>query len=73
MLRYILLLSFVFTLSLACVDRSEAIGRAMEWVKDNIAYDKNSKHDGYVQGCEGPVGYAWGFPKPGVPSGSLLP
>jgi len=44
----------------------------MEWVRDNVPYNKNSQHDGYVQGCEGVVGYAWLFPKPGVYSGYLI-
>jgi hypothetical protein len=55
----------------ACVDRDDAIKRAMEWVHDHIPYDAGSYHNGYVQGCMGIVGYAWQFPKPGVYSGDL--
>ena len=73
MMKSILILALTFTLTLTCIDRSEAIGRAMEWVKDNVSDNASLKHDGYVQGCEGPVGYAWQFPKPGVYSGDLIP
>jgi hypothetical protein len=54
-----------------CIDRGTAVGRAMEWVRDGVPYNAGAYHDGYVQGCEGIVGYGWDFPKPGIPSGEL--
>lgn len=45
--------------ALGCVNRKDAIGRAMEWVNAHIPYNANAYHDGYVQGCMGIVGYAW--------------
>jgi hypothetical protein len=45
----------------------------MEWVKANVPYNASAYHGGYIQGCEGIVGYAWLFPKPGVYSGDLIP
>ena len=44
----------------------------MQWVTAKVPYNANANHDGYVQGCEGIVGYGWEFPKPGVYSGDLM-
>jgi hypothetical protein len=67
-----ILLTILVVSTLGCVNRQDAISRAMEWVNANIPYDANKYHDGYVQGCMGIVGYAWQFPKPGVYSGDLV-
>lgn len=69
---HIVLIVLLFNIAFACVNRNDAITRAMEWVKDKIPYDANKYHQGYVQGCMGLVGYAWQFPKPGVYSGDLI-
>lgn len=71
-MKRLLLLGLLVVASLsACVKRTDAISRAMEWVNAHIPYDANKYTDGYVQGCMGIVGYAWLFPKPGVYSGDL--
>ena len=71
-MKAVILLTVLIATSLGCINRPDAINRAMEWVKANIPYDANKYHDGYVQGCMGIVGYAWLFPKPGVYSGDLV-
>lgn len=65
-------LLFILTSS-ACINRQDAINRAMEWVNAHVPYDKSSNYKGYIMGCEGIVGYGWEFPKPGVPSWDLIP
>jgi hypothetical protein len=45
----------------------------MEWVNAHVPYNASAYHGGYIQGCEGIVGYAWLFPKPGISSGHLIP
>lgn len=71
-MKLILFFTFV-TLSLcACLNRTVAVNRAMQWVTAKVPYNANANHDGYVQGCEGIVGYGWEFPKPGVYSGDLM-
>lgn len=67
-----ILFAILIATSLACVKRTDAIKRAMEWVDAHVPYDANKYRDGYVQGCMGIVGYAWEFPKPGVYSGNLV-
>jgi hypothetical protein len=44
----------------------------MEWVNAHVPYDASKYRSGYVQGCQGIVGYAWQFPTPGIPAGHLL-
>ena len=44
----------------------------MEWVNAHIPYNASAYHNGYVQGCQGIVGYAWLFPTPGIPAGHLI-
>ena len=73
MINRALLLSLIAILSLSCVNRTDAVARGMEWVKANVPYNASAYHGGYIQGCEGIVGYAWLFPKPGVYSGDLIP
>ena len=68
-----ILLALLVVMSWACVNRQDAVNRAMEWVHDHVPYDASKYHGGYIQGCEGIVGYAWLFPKPGVYSGDLIP
>lgn len=70
-MKHIILLTLLAFTALGCVQRKDAIGRAMEWVDQHVPYDANKYKDGYVQGCMGIVGYAWLFPKPGVYSGDL--
>jgi hypothetical protein len=69
MIKKLLIVSLMLTFALSCVNRADAISRSMEWVKDGVPYNKNAYHQGYVQGCEGIVGYGWNFPKPGIYSG----
>lgn len=42
----------------ACITRQDAVNRAMEWVNAHIPYNASAYHGGYIQGCEGIVGYA---------------
>ena len=73
-MKYIILIAALAVLSLSCINRQDAINRAMEWVNANVPYDASKRHDGYVQGCSGLVGYAWQYPKTGgVASGELIP
>lgn len=46
--------------------------RAKSWVTDKVAYDQNSRHDGYRQDCSGFVSFAWQLPKPGTSPKGLL-
>lgn len=71
-MKLILLLVLLTFSTFGCVQRKDAISRAMEWVNAHVPYNANAYHDGYVQGCMGIVGYAWEFPKPGVYSGNLV-
>lgn len=73
-MKELLALALLFILcSTDCVNRQDAINRAMEWVNAHVPYDKNNKYKEYVMGCEGIVGYGWQFPKPGIPSWDLIP
>lgn len=72
-MRRAVLVGLLLVAVLGCINRSDAIKRAMEWVDAHIPYNAHAYHDGYIQGCEGLVGYAWEFPKPGVPSWDLIP
>ncbi len=69
----ILLALLVILCSADCVNRQDAINRAMEWVNAHVPYDKTGKYKEYIMGCEGLVGYGWQFPKPGVASWDLVP
>jgi hypothetical protein len=71
-MKVIVLITLLAFSTYACVNRPDAISRAMEWVNAHVPYDANAYHGGYVQGCMGIVGYAWQFPKPGVYSGDLV-
>jgi hypothetical protein len=71
-MKLAILLTILVVSTLGCVNRADAINRAMEWVNAHVPYNANAYHDGYVQGCMGIVGYAWLFPKPGVYSGDLV-
>ncbi len=64
-MKSILLLALLAIACSACISRSDAVNRAMEWVRDKVAYDASKTHNGYVQGCSGMVGYAWDYPRPG--------
>lgn len=64
-MKALLTLLLLTSVALACITRSDAINRAMEWVNAHVPYDSSSTHNGYLQVCSGLVGYAWQFPKPG--------
>lgn len=72
-MRAIFLVPILAFLGLGCVNRDEAVSRAMEWVNARVPYDKNRKYKDYYMVCEGIVGYGWKFPAPGVYSGDLIP
>jgi hypothetical protein len=44
-------LALLVVMSWACVNRQDAISRAMEWVHDHVPYDASKYHGGYIQGC----------------------
>jgi hypothetical protein len=71
-MKILLLVSILTCSTFACINRTDAISRAMEWVNAHVPYDANAYHGGYVQGCMGIVGYAWQFPKPGIGAGHLI-
>lgn len=71
-MKKLVLITLLVISTLGCINRKDAISRAMEWVNAHVPYNANAYRDGYVQGCMGIVGYAWQFPKPGVYSGNLV-
>ncbi len=46
-----ILLGLLLILGSACVNRTDAISRGMEWVDAHVPYDASSYHKGYIQGC----------------------
>lgn len=58
--------------ALECINRQQAIKRAMEWVHAKVPYNADATHHGYIAGCEGIVADAWGLPKPGIPTWDIV-
>jgi hypothetical protein len=46
--------------------RQWILWRGSTWVTDKVAYDQNSRRDGYRQDCSGFVSFAWQLTKPGI-------
>lgn len=73
MRQILLVVAVLIVVALGCINRQDAITRAMAWVSAHIPYNASAYHHGYIQGCEGLVGDAWQFPTPGIPSWDLIP
>lgn len=71
-MKIIIFVTLFVGLALSCTNRTDAINRAMAWVNSHIPYNASAYHNGYVQGCQGIVGDAWQFPKPGISASHLI-
>lgn len=52
--------------SQVCVSRSDALAKAMEWVRDKVLYSQTAYHEGYRTDCSGFASCAWRLAKHGL-------
>jgi len=69
----ILILTIFIALSSCCVNRADAISKALEWVRDAIPYSQTEYHEGYRKDCSGLASCAWRLKKPGYTTKTFIP